>query len=628
MKHKGLRYFPTVLMVLSALAMSIIGHSQVLVETGISAEDLVIQYLLGDGVDASNVQLTGSPAQTGRLTNGNTTDFPLDAGIVLSSADAVNLQEGFGDSGTGATPDIDLLDIANSVPPLINQTFTVSNINDLCALEFDFVATGDSISFNYSFGSDEYLTYVNTQFNDIFAFFLSGPGITGPFASPPEFPDGSINIAEVPNSDPTLPITISSVNNVLNAEYYVDNPLNEGILINGYTTTFTAEAGGLECGETYHIRLAIADCGDGALESVVVIEEGSFQSNSIAIESGANNPPELGLSDDEVLEGCSSGIYTVFRPNVMELDTVDVVFSGDAENGVDFEFIDVDAIYIDETGFVEIELIPLFDDEIEGPEDVTITYTYLDGCGDEQVASATITILDYIGMELDVEDVFICPGTTETVNATPDNGQNPFVYDWSNSASGSSETFGDNDAGDYMVTIIDFCDSTITRDFVVVVPEPFSGEILEDDFCVGTTADISVSGGTIPFTFTYPQDSLTFVEPGGFEADEEGIYDITITDQCGETVDLELIFENCFTIIPNVFSPNSDGQNDMFFIAGIQGYPGSSLKVYNRWGNLVYENPNYNNTWDGEEYPEGTYYYSFERSDKVTFSGHFSLLRK
>ena len=80
--------------------------------------------------------------------------------------------------------DADLLDVANSVPPLIGQSFSVSSVNDLCILEFDFEAGGDSIAFNYVFGSDEYLEWVNSSYNDIFAFFLSGPGITGPYAAP------------------------------------------------------------------------------------------------------------------------------------------------------------------------------------------------------------------------------------------------------------------------------------------------------------------------------------------------------------------------------------------------------------------------------------------------------------
>ena len=186
----------------------------------------------------------------------------------------------------GMGVDADLLDVANSVPPLIGQSFIVSSVNDLCILEFDFEAGGDSIAFNYVFGSDEYLEWVNSSYNDIFAFFLSGPGITGPYAAPAGFPDGAINIAQVPESNPLLPVTISSVNDVTNPMYYVDNFNNDGICIDGYTQAFTASAQ-VQCGETYHIKLAIADGSDTALESFVILEEGSFTSNSIEIDATA-----------------------------------------------------------------------------------------------------------------------------------------------------------------------------------------------------------------------------------------------------------------------------------------------------------------------------------------------------
>ena len=65
---------------------------------------------------------------------------------------------------------------------------------------------------------------VNTQFNDIFSFFLSGEGIEGPYDAPPEFPGQAVNIASLPNSNPALPITISSVNDEINSEYYVGVP--------------------------------------------------------------------------------------------------------------------------------------------------------------------------------------------------------------------------------------------------------------------------------------------------------------------------------------------------------------------------------------------------------------------
>ena len=66
---------------------------------------------------------------------------------------------------------------------MIGQSFSVSSVNDVCILEFDFQPAGDFVSFNYVFGSNEYLAWVNSTYNDIFAFFLSGPGITGPYAA-------------------------------------------------------------------------------------------------------------------------------------------------------------------------------------------------------------------------------------------------------------------------------------------------------------------------------------------------------------------------------------------------------------------------------------------------------------
>ena len=207
---------PLAFLVLCAFAPGI--QAQVNIDQSFTAEEYVNEVLLGDGVSASNISLIGDPIQLAKMTD-ESGSFSVQTGLVLSCGDPNRLSDCAGDAnptGLGtAFNDADLLNVANSVPGLINQTFNVSSVQDGCVLEFDFEAGGDSISFNYAFGSDEYLTYVNTGFNDIFAFFLSGPGITGPFASPAGFPDGAINIAEVPESDPVLPITISSVNDVI-----------------------------------------------------------------------------------------------------------------------------------------------------------------------------------------------------------------------------------------------------------------------------------------------------------------------------------------------------------------------------------------------------------------------------
>ena len=61
--------------------------------------------------------------------------------------------------------------------------------------------------------------------------------------------------------------------------------------------------------------------------------------------------------------------------------------------------------------------------------------------------------------------------------------------------------------------------------------------------------------------------------------------------------------------IPNVITPNGDGKNDLFVIVGLSQYPGSTLRIYNRWGSEVYQSQNYNNDWGGSGLNDGTYYY-------------------
>jgi gliding motility-associated-like protein len=70
--------------------------------------------------------------------------------------------------------------------------------------------------------------------------------------------------------------------------------------------------------------------------------------------------------------------------------------------------------------------------------------------------------------------------------------------------------------------------------------------------------------------------------------------------------------------IPNTFTPNGDGRNDVFQILGIELFPNNHLSIFNRWGNLIYEKDQYDNTWKGENYkngaplPDGAYFYIFK----------------
>jgi gliding motility-associated-like protein len=643
---------------------SLPAFSQLTVDQPYTIEQYVSEVLIGNGVTATNITYTGSEEQIGYL-SGAEGLFSVSSGLVLSTDLSIHLA----DSGTdcvseldycvncqGLGNDPDLLNVANSVPPLIGQNFSVSNVYDLCILEFDFEAGGDSISFNYVFGSDEYLNWVNFPYNDIFAFFLSGPGITGPYASPAGFPDGAINIASVPDSEPLLPVTISSVNDITNSDYYINNPGNNGICIDGYTQTFTASAS-VQCGETYHIKLAIADGSDNALESFVVLEEGSFSSNAIDIVADASlEGAEIFLGDTTVVEGCNDAVFTVIRPDDSELDTIYLNVYGTATMGADFS--EVFSIVIMEPGqsTTYVSLGVINDNVNEDPEWVTVEYIYINDCGDSVVSSATIVILDPEPITLYTAPIGCLDddGNIELI-VTPLSGYGPFYFEWD---TGENDTlneftyncfFPEDTITSATVTVTDICgsitDATIEWEYL----DPLSC----DDFteCLNKTSTVDADGGTVNsdgntvfsqilteiedpdgdmvwvsivgasldttlISFLDNTDPITGLYYGHYyTGTEEGDVEILLIDGCGNEIECTISVEICELEFYNVFTPNNDGNNDTFGIGGIQGFSGSKLSVYNRWGVQVYYNSNFTGAWQGKNnistpLPGGTYYYT------------------
>jgi gliding motility-associated-like protein len=108
----------------------------------------------------------------------------------------------------------------------------------------------------------------------------------------------------------------------------------------------------------------------------------------------------------------------------------------------------------------------------------------------------------------------------------------------------------------------------------------------------------------------------------------EGDYSVTVSvDGCtSEPSYTTVIIKNCFDFfIPEGFSPNGDGINDLFVIRGIDYYPKNTFQIFNRWGNKVFETVSYKNTWNGlstlgirvsgNELPVGTYFYLLDLGD-------------
>ena len=86
-------------------------------------------------------------------------------------------------------------------------------------------------------------------------------------------------------------------------------------------------------------------------------------------------------------------------------------------------------------------------------------------------------------------------------------------------------------------------------------------------------------------------------------------------NSCADTVLVTV--EPAEMIIPNIFTPNNDGKNDVFEIKGLESYPGSQLMIFIRWGNQVYKADNYLNNWNGSDLAEGTYYYVLSRREST-----------
>lgn len=263
------------------LALAITGNvsAQLAVDTTLTPEQIIEDAFLSNGIFTANIVYTGSNYHVGQF-EGSQSNVGLNSGIIMGSGFVTGAigPNNAGSFTEGAYEnfnfqDDDLISILNSF-----------SVNDPAIVDFDFIATGDSLDFQFVFGSEEYDEFVGSQFNDGFGFFISGPGISGPYTN------GAVNIALIPGTD--VPVAINNLNNgIANAgpcaycEYFNHNGdgLSEPyasdptvIQCDGFTTVLHASIGDLVIGEVYHIKLAIADAGDAAFDSYVFLGGDSF----------------------------------------------------------------------------------------------------------------------------------------------------------------------------------------------------------------------------------------------------------------------------------------------------------------------------------------------------------------
>ena len=428
---------------------------------------LIDNVLLGGGIVTSNHTFQGEPSQIGWF-NGVNTNLGIDSGIVMCTGDIYALDPinggGFPFMPNTVT-DPDLLAVANSVPGMIGQSFSVSSINDVAVLEFDFIPTSDSMEFRYAFGSQEYFTYENTQYNDVFGFFLSGPGIAGPWAN------GAINLAVVPNTNPPLPITISSVCNnppaVMNPQYFVNNQALVSIAdADGLTTVLTAQAL-VQCGATYHIKLAIADGSDGGLSSYVWLEAGSFYSPPL------NIVDNLGIDSAYMSIPCNS--------------TITLTANGGA--GATYQWFDSTSTVFSTSSTVNVG------------EGTYVVSADISGCA---VFSDTLIVEegDFPTFSFGPDLMIACNSDT-LIDPVVSGGTAPYTYLWNSGQSDSMLTLA---MGNFQLTVTDLygCLGSDTLEIIYDSPPVVDLGVDYNIPCnTSTVISPTIVGGTAPYTYAW-----------------------------------------------------------------------------------------------------------------------------
>ena len=455
-------------------------YSQLTISTGNSASYYVQNVLLGGGVVASNITFSGNSNQIGEFSNGNTTDLGFDRGIVLSSGDVNDIPQSGGSFAS--------TDFSGSGDPALNSLAGATTY-DAAILEFDFYTESNHVQFRYIFGSEEYPEFVNSGFNDAFAFFVTGPNPGGGTYN-------NYNIALIPGT--STPVTIDNVNSYTNSSYYIDNSSSSYIVYDGKTVVLVAELDIVPC-QTYHIKIAIADAGDGIYDSGVFLEASSFIAGQTSwdLEFSAN-----GINN--AIENCVDA-YAIFHREYTTNDTsFTITLSGTAENGIDYETVNTNIFLPAGQDSVVVVIHPFADNLVEGTE--TVYLIYETGCGFQD--SLLITIDDAVEMNssFSASDQSVCEGSIITYTYTGGNENDTgvtFLWDFGPQAtilSGSG--YGPYQVrydvpGNYTTTLIvtSFCDADTTSIPISVNPIPSSDFVIADhQICSANNTVITYTG--------------------------------------------------------------------------------------------------------------------------------------
>lgn len=513
-------------LILSFLHINV--KSQITTTQGVPCIQAVDQ-LLGVGVNVSNVTCNCNVNALGSFQNAN--NLPIASGVILSTGNINQITNGgcVGGSsignGNGSTGTL------NAIAG--NSTF------DQCTIEFDIVPTCNSLQISFFYGSDEYPEFVNSGYNDAFAFFITGPGIVG-----------SQNLAVVPGT--TTPVTINTINSGFNSGSYNSNGnCGNGIEFDGYTNQLTTFANVQQC-QSYHMTITIADAGDASWDSGVFLLQNGLSCPNGAMSVGINKIDnfcgnECNGSIDLNISGGASPYFVSWEHTNSNATSLANLCDGDyivdiidntcnqfkdtitinSTQSITAGFTNDTICLNNSTSYIDTSLLnngaitnwewsfgdgnnstaqnPLNLYSTDGSYNTQLIVTTNLGCKD--TINKTILVYPNPTTVYSVNDVCVDFTSTFTNSSTINSPDNISTYDWSfgdgNSSTLETPTHDYTSDGSYIVKLVttsnNGCKDSLSLN-TIVFPKPTANYTVDDD-CVNIAAQFTdnsnVSSGSI-----------------------------------------------------------------------------------------------------------------------------------
>ncbi|NVN94523.1 MAG: gliding motility-associated C-terminal domain-containing protein [Bacteroidetes bacterium] len=471
---------------------------------GMTPLQLVQNFLVGNGVIVSNVKFNDSPNviatsnQIGSFTTGTPTNLGFGTGLTIATG-GVQIATMTGTltlniTGTQITSD-----------PQLQALKPGKSLHDIARLEFDFIPSSDTVKFRYVFASNEYLTAVCTNYDDVFGFFISG-------ANPAGGNYVNQNIALVPGTN--LPVSINTINGGVSmgnitpcyltyTQYY--HTLSQNLTYLGATVPLTAWAKVKPC-TSYHIKMAICDISNAIYDSGVFLEANSFTSPQLIVTHKFTNPA---VSDTAMVRGCNNAVIKLKLPQHFNYNyPVQIIKQGTAINGFDYPSIP-DTVFIPaNTDSVLFTITPYNNAGFITPKLIQLVIK-------TSVCSYdTLKINIFPNLPLIVNaigDTSICSLSNIHISVSGSGGIQPYIFTWNNGDTNTQRIVNPSNTTLYQVVLKDKCNQ-IAKDSVLITVFPdfvLNATANPNPICKGEFVQLNVSGAIKYFwTTNIPDPSL------------------------------------------------------------------------------------------------------------------------